>query len=114
MSDEPNPPRLLTVAMLIEGDDGLYEQDAIEYQGKIWLVPEWLDSPVLGYRIPARIISLETLRHQPMQGWSAEFVINDPLPIDVIEGRAQSPLIDKYVVIEEPDLRFPLPSNRMN
>lgn len=114
MSD--TPVRLFKVLMHIEGDHGgEYDQDAIEYEGKLWLVPEWSDSPVLGYRIPTRIISLETLRYQRWEaGPYAEYVINDPMPIDVLEGRAPPEVLSKYVVVEMPDIRFPLPPERMN
>ena len=109
------PPRLLKAYVLIENDQGLYLQDAIEYEGKLWLVPQWSDSPILGVRMPTRIISLETIRHQQAPvGYEADLLINDPLPTGLLDGPIPPELAGRYVVIEEPEIEFPLPSNRMN
>jgi hypothetical protein len=108
MHDPRDYPRRLIVVMCIQDDNGIYEQDAIEYEGEIWLVPEWLDHKSGEHCIPARIIRLEGLRHQPApNGFDAEWVLNDPMPKDVLDGHVPSELADKYVVIEMPDIRFP-------
>lgn len=102
------PPRRLIVLICIENDKGIYEQDAIEYEGQIWLVPEWSDHISGEYCIPTRIVSLATLRHQPApSGFDAELVVNDPIPKDVLDGRVPPRLANKYVVREMPDIRFP-------
>jgi hypothetical protein len=43
-------------------DDGeLLAADTIEYEGKLWIVPEWLAGPTKGTEMPARIICLDNL-----------------------------------------------------
>jgi hypothetical protein len=39
-----------------EDDDALLVGDIIEHEGKLWLVPEWLQGPTENTRRPARII----------------------------------------------------------
>ncbi|MDX2275012.1 MAG: hypothetical protein NW206_06130 [Hyphomonadaceae bacterium] len=112
---EQAPPIFKVTMRVADDPDGVYDQDAIEYEGKLWLVPEWSDSPVLGYRIPTRIISMETLNYQRWETLGiVEYVIDDPMPIAVLEGRAPQEVMARYVVIDMPDLRYPLPSSRMN
>ncbi len=58
--------------------------------------------------MPRRIISLATVAHQRTEGGDPEFVVNDPIPKSVFEGRAPSQLADKYGVQELPEIRIPL------
>lgn len=83
------------------------EMDVIEYDGKFWLVPEWLDNPIQKVTKPMRMVSLETIRHSRMRGAKQEFVVEFPVPKYVFEGRIPSAEADKYVVIEGPELLFP-------
>ena len=39
-------------------------------------------------------------------GWTAKFVVNEPVPTDVFEGRSQT---SKYCVIERPEIQMPIP-----
>jgi len=61
-------------------DDGeLLEADTIEYEGKLWIVPEWLAGPTKGTEMPARIICLAAFliydsdwrwpRKTELEGW---------------------------------------------
>jgi len=87
----------------------IYKMDTIEYQGKMWLVPEWLDSPLRGWRMPARIICLDVLPHQKTSGTNApaDFVLNHGIPKSVCDGQIQTQAEDLFVVIERPDIKFP-------
>jgi hypothetical protein len=90
-------------------DSGLYKSDVIEHDGLFWLVPEWLDLPAQGVTMPRRIVSLATMAHQRHEGADPEFVVNNPIPKAVFEGRAPSLLADRYGVQELPEIRIPLP-----
>jgi hypothetical protein len=84
----------------------IYKVDTIEYEGKMWLVPEWLDSPKSGWQMPARIICLDGLHYQKADGKEVDFVLNAGIPKSVFDG-TQIPLGDRYVVLERPGIQFP-------
>jgi hypothetical protein len=85
----------------------IYRVDTIEYEGMFWLVPEWNDFPEAGVTMPDRIICLDGLVHQETSPDAAvQFVLNNGIPRSVYDG--QIPIGDKYVVIKNPDIRFPL------
>jgi hypothetical protein len=84
----------------------IYTVDTIGYQGKMWLVPEWLDSPREGWRMPARIICLDALPHQKSPGGPADFVLNAGIPKAVFDGQSQPEQEICYEVIERPDIKF--------
>ena len=86
----------------------IYKVDTIEYQGKMWLVPEWFDNPLGGWRKPVRIICLDVLPHQKTPGNpEADFVLNAGIPKSVFDD-GQIPLQpeDLFVVIESPGIFF--------
>jgi hypothetical protein len=83
--------------------------DVIEHDGEFWLVPEWLDNQVRRLTKPLRIVSLRTLPHQRGNA-RPEFVVNDPVPKYVFDGRIPPEEAGKYVVIEDPEIYIPLAS----
>jgi len=84
--------------------------DTIEHEGAKWLVPRWLEAPSEGWKKPQRIICLDPLPHQKLQGaFPAEYLLNDPMPRSVFEGRPRQQGERAYVVIEEPDIRIAIP-----
>ncbi len=84
----------------------IYKMDTIEYINKFWLVPAWLESPYLAYKMPDRIICLENLPHQKSNLPETDFVLNNPIPKDVLDGKIIPELKDKYVVIIRPDIKI--------
>lgn len=85
-------------------DGALFISDAILYEGKLWLVPEWLTGPSEGTQRPARIICLADLplaAPSPQYRDRVDMALSTPLSREILEGRAasQSPL-----VIERPEL----------
>jgi hypothetical protein len=87
----------------IREDDGMqFIADTIEYERKLWLVPEWLVGPTEGTLCPARIICLTGLplgksgTHQ-----NVDLILGVPLSKDVLEGRKES---QNPRVIERPDI----------
>ncbi len=89
---------------------GIFLIDTIEYDGKMWLVPDWLEAPSEGWKTPARIILLDSLYHQPFPSGSRyDFLLKLPMPKDVFEGRIPKELEGEFVVKERPDVKFPIP-----
>jgi len=108
--------RTFKVMISIQDDNGIYDQDVVEREGAWWFVEAWLDSPSEGYRIPTKVISIGRPRRQRLTGRSdgVEWVLNDPVPKEIAEYRAPLGGEELFVVLEQPDWRFALPSNRMN
>ena len=97
--------------LIIRLDDGTHYvagMDVIEFKGQFWLVPEWLENSSLRVRIPARIVSLASIRHSRSSG-NPEFVVEDPIPKLVFDGLIQSPEARGFVVQERPEIQFPIP-----
>ncbi len=94
-----------------EGGTGeIFCIDTIEYDGKMWLVPRWLEAPSEGWKTPERIILLDSLDHQATPAdFEADFVLNLPVPKDVFEGRIPKGSEGEFVVIERPDVKIPIP-----
>jgi hypothetical protein len=93
-------------------DGALSMCDAVEYEGKLWLVPEWTAFPAERIQKPVRIISLDglTLSRVGPQ-YQADFALQNPMTKDVLAGRGTT---GSPVVIEEPDLSVPLPPEGLN
>jgi hypothetical protein len=53
-----------TLAMVV-GDEQAGVFDTIEYEGKLWLVPYWIDEPDSDTLSPLRLICLDGLPMQP-------------------------------------------------
>ena len=99
--------KVLKTLAPIEGTNRIDKIDTIEHEGKFWLVPQWLDIPAEGWTMPARIILLDTLRHQRLEpGGLADFLLNDPLPKAVLEGHVLTEQAKQYVVVDKPPIRF--------
>ena len=99
---------LKTLLFFSEDEKGIiYRIDTIEYVGKIWLVPGWIDNPKEGWRIPERIICLNILSYEETPGGSADFLLNGGIPKSVFEGKILPEYQNQYIVIEKPDIRFP-------
>jgi hypothetical protein len=89
----------------------IYMCDTIEHEGKLWLVPHWLESPSEGTKQPTRIIRLDGLQYQRMTNpaYGADYILNEPLPKAVFEGPLPKELEGQYVAIERPDIPLPIP-----
>jgi hypothetical protein len=92
------------IAFLKADGGSLFIGDAIEHEGKLWLVPEWLEGPTKGTECPARIVCLDGMplnKPGPAYQDRVDLVLSTPLHTDILEGRrvSQNPL-----VIERPDI----------
>ncbi len=84
----------------------IYRFDGIEYDGKVWIVPRWLDPPGTEKTRPTRIILLDKLKHQKLKPGHpfGDYLVNEPIPKSVLYDEISSQLKDKYGVIDQPQL----------
>jgi hypothetical protein len=56
--------KILSVAFSIEGDTRIMKGDALEHEGRLWLVVQWLGNPAEGPAKPRRLIELDQFQLQ--------------------------------------------------
>jgi hypothetical protein len=95
------------------GGGAIQECDAIKYDGKLWLVPQWLDEPGRGTTKPRRIIRIDSLPHQPMTNpaFGLDFILNGPLPKAVVDGVATPEQAAQYEIVELPEIEISMPQS---
>jgi len=83
-------------------------RDAIDYQGKLWLVPGWYEISARAVSKPVRLIPLDLLRYQkiPPGEQSFDLVVNDGLPIQLFDREVPKELHSKFQVLEAPDIEI--------
>lgn len=100
------------MVIISKNDDGtggqIHVVDVIEYDNKLWLVPEWLDYTDAKVTMPARIVCLDLLRHERPPSDDQDIVVSDPIPKSVFDGHVPPGIENQYLVIERPDIRLPL------
>jgi hypothetical protein len=112
--------KIYKAMVAIEGESSIYQMDAIEHEGKFWLVPTWLDSPDGKQSKPLRLILLDSLQHQRLDqsgGAPADFAVNNPIPKAVLDGRPPKQegfSLNMYVVVEAPDLIVDRSKEKLN
>lgn len=75
--------------------------DAIEFDKKLWLVPEWYVNVEKRVTSPVRIIRFDNLGHQKLEGHpNFQFSLVKPIPESVLDGKTT----DGYEVHEVPDI----------
>jgi len=105
-------PELKRIMVMITDGRGIFPVPTVEYQGKLWLAPQWIVSDPPGYKMPAYIISLENLAIQDlrqMPNSQADYAVGEPIPRSVLEGRASPEEAIKYPTAVRPPLRFQIP-----
>jgi len=99
--------RVFKILIASQETGALLQGDAIEYEGKLWLVPEWNAFLAEGVQRPARIVCLDGLDLQPAgEQYPADYVLQTILPTPVLMGQEK---VKNLVVVEAPDLSVPLP-----
>jgi hypothetical protein len=106
--------QVFKVLLIFEEDGVMGDCPAYEYEGAIWLVPNWIPFPNEGYTKPERMIRLDQFRfqkHDPPVGGTgpfagADYSINDPLPKMLLTGELTPQLKSRYVVLDKPDAKF--------
>ena len=102
-------PRKIFTAMFGNDTDGIVHKcDAIEYDGKLWLVPHWLE--VLQQRVskPARMIRFDNQPHQALCGSKfGDYLLNGPVPKALLERTTPGQPIAGFEYVELPDIEIP-------
>lgn len=96
-----------TMVML---DNEIHSVDTIEYEGKFWLVPNWLDSRDEGWTMPERIVLLDTLPHKRIECGNPDFLVEYSIPKSVFFGQIPKESKYNFVVIMHPDIRIYFPA----
>jgi hypothetical protein len=96
--------------LFFEGfDEGSsYLIDTIFLDGAWWLVGSWLEARATQERVPERLVRLSGLPHETVSGQRWRFLLNNPLPKSVLDGKAR----DGYVVANYRTLAHTRPSKR--
>lgn len=68
--------------------------DTINIKGQWWLVGTWLQGNSTRQRIPETLVLLDNLKHQEVNESTHRFVLNNSIPISVLDGAPQ----EGYVV----------------
>jgi len=95
--------RILKTLVGSADEGSIWKIDTIEYDGGLWLVPQWLEVPSEGVTMPARIIPIDVLPHQKTEQGPADYLLTGPLPKSVLDGKTTT----GYVVVERPDIKIP-------
>jgi hypothetical protein len=85
--------------------------DGIEWQGKLWIVPNWLDSLSQGVTMPARIIRFDNLMHSDARG-TGNYVLTASIPKELLEVKTPQQDIVGYEYIELPDIQIALDTGK--
>lgn len=81
-------------------------RDAIEWQGKFWLVPGWYEIPAKAVSKPVRLIPLEGLRFQKVDKPGMDLLVNDGLPTQLFDPQIPTELRSKFQVVEAPEIEI--------
>src|SRR5580704_17400667 len=95
------------------GGGAVQECDAIKYDGKLWLVPQWLDEPGRGTTMPRRIIRIDSLPHESMTNpaFGLDFILSEPLPKAVLDGVVTPEHAAQYEIVELPEIEISMPQS---
>ena len=89
-------------------DGANHKIDAIEYDGKLWLVPHWLEIPAKRVSMPARIIRFDNLQPQSAQGSPlGDYFLNVPIPKVLLERTTPKQQVIGFEYVELPDIEIP-------
>lgn len=82
--------------------------DTIEHEGRLWLVPIWIDLPQGQGTMPLRLIPLDRLPHQKSNAGEWDFVVSKPIPKELLYEAVPSQIAEQYGVVEHPNIRIPV------
>jgi hypothetical protein len=103
-----SPSKIFTAMVGNDTDGKVYKCDAIEYGGKLWLVPHWLE--VIGPNLskPARMIRFDNRPHQALRGSKfGDYLLNGPVPKVLLERTTPKQPVGGFEYVELPDVEIP-------
>lgn len=108
--------KIFKVLVQIAEDGSFGTCDAIEYNKRIWLVPQWLESSTQAATRPRRLIPLDIFEHQklsPSNAYGADYSLRDPMPKQIFGEKISEQLATLFQVVELPDIEIPGGGGRM-
>ncbi|MFH1080743.1 MAG: hypothetical protein V1766_10900 [Pseudomonadota bacterium] len=103
--------KILKTAYVLDAVSGhLLKCDTIEFGGKFWLVPLWIENHATGKMRPERIICLDCLPHQQLpQVAQEDFVLHVPIPKCVFDGKIPDETAYNFEIVENPEIDVYIP-----
>jgi len=102
-----------TMMVNVMEDDGkstICHIETINFEGKTWLVPEWLDNKAEGWTTPKRIFRplAKAAYQQRVADLSGDLseLLTSPIPISVLNGQIPPGRENEFVVVERPDVKI--------
>lgn len=98
----------IKIMMFLEGDESgaISICAGLEYEGRNWLVPLWLEPADGEYEQPERIIPLDHLPHQKSGLGVADYMLNVPIPRAIWSGPTSPEMLKRYGVVLSPPIRL--------
>lgn len=95
-------------------DGKLHTCDGVEWRGKLWLVPYWIDRPATGETTPLRVIRFDNLPYADVRGSKlGDFVIHDPIPKELFDVQSPREPIGGYEYIDTPAMNPPADKSKL-
>ena len=89
--------------------NNLYRVDTVEWNGRLWLVPNWIEAHATRERQPIRIIAMDRLPHWRMDGEEGvDFQLGVLIPRCVFDGQLPPGSDQYFEIVESPPFRIPL------
>ena len=114
MSTEPEVKKALVTVYEHEDADDFDDEvdyarqpstiDTIEFEGHLWLVPQWRDGGDGNARAPVRIVRPLRQKLEPSAGAGENYYLERPIPNSVLAGKIHARFKAEFVVIESPSL----------
>jgi hypothetical protein len=100
--------KIYTAMVGTDGDANLYKVDVIRHDGKLWLVPHWLEAPSLGVSRPARMVRFDNQPHQENIGSPfGDYILNGPAPKALLRMEPLKEQSFSFDHLELPDIDVP-------
>ena len=84
------------------GKTELSKCDTIKHEGKLWLVPEWIEDPPAEVITPKRMVCFADLQYQVLKPGAlyGDFLLKESMPKDVLDGKTTKHGDKHYLVVE--------------
>lgn len=106
----PGPdPKIYSIIVKFTDDGSLAQCAAIRHEGKLWLVPEWIDDPDAPLMRPERIVCIDGLplkQGGTLGSRKFDWILRPEIPKALLTGPIPA-TPGPVVVIAKPDLTFP-------
>ena len=99
--------KTLVTLIDLDAQGQMLDVDTIEHEGKLWLVPEWIDTLDGKWTKPTRIICLAGLpveKGTPQTG--VDYVLQFPMTKAILNGQAPTESSHAFVFVEDPPIEI--------